>query len=137
MMEPIIRKYPHHGQSRTSSLVAWLCYLEPPPPTNLIAMGCSTRHTKDFIQIQKLAKKIINSRFLFYNIFTTLLTRPPQNDQMQHPLRSPTVARPLLLLILPHHSRVNLVDWCVLLWLIGSRLKPQRILFYFFFCLKI
>ena len=53
---------------------------------------------------------------------------------MQHPLRSPTVARPLL--ILPHHSRVNLVDCCVL-WLIGSRLKPQRILFYFFFCLKI
>jgi hypothetical protein len=60
MREPILRKDPHHGQIRTSGLVAWLCYLEPPPPTNLIAMGCSTRLTKDFIQIQKLVKKIIN-----------------------------------------------------------------------------
>ncbi len=58
--EAILQKDPHHGQSRTSGLVAWLCYLETPPPTNLIAMGCSTRHTKDFIQIQKPAKKIIN-----------------------------------------------------------------------------
>ena len=53
---------------------------------------------------------------------------------MQHPLRFPTVARPLLSLL--HHSRVNLVDCCVL-WSIGGRLKPRRILFYFFFCLKI
>ena len=53
---------------------------------------------------------------------------------MQHPLRSQTVPRPLLSLL--HHSRVNLVDCCVL-WSIGGRLKPRRILFYFFSCLKI
>ena len=116
MMEPILRKKNHHGQSRTSGLVAWLCYLEPPPPTNLIAMGCSTRHTKDFIQIQKSAKKIIN----LFN-FSPLPTRPPQNNRMQPPLHSPTFARPLL--IIPHRYRVCLVG-CHVVSLIGGPLKP-------------
>ena len=50
------------------------------------------------------------------------------------PLRSPTVAH--LLLSSPYRFRANLVGCCIHS-LIGGRLKPQRILFYFFFCLKI
>jgi hypothetical protein len=40
-------------------LAAWLWYQQPPASGNLIAMGCLARHTKDFIQILQMVKKII------------------------------------------------------------------------------
>ena len=53
-------KRPPQWQSRTPGLAAWLCYQQPPAPGYLIAMGCLTRHTKDFIQRLKWATKIIH-----------------------------------------------------------------------------
>ena len=55
-----LEKRPPPWQSRTPGLVAWLCYQQPPAPGYLIAMGCLTRHTKDFIQRLKWATKIIH-----------------------------------------------------------------------------
>ena len=52
---------------------------------------------------------------------------------MRPPLRSPTVARPLL--FVHHRARDNLVGCCVQLS-IGGRLKQQRILIYSFFAPK-
>jgi hypothetical protein len=52
---------------------------------------------------------------------------------MQPPLHSPTVARPLL--SSSYCVRVNLVG-CCMHSLIGGRLKPQRILFIYYFALK-
>ena len=42
---------------------------------HLIAMGCSTRHTKDFIQLLNTAKKMIN--FIMASII--LYIRPPNS----------------------------------------------------------
>jgi hypothetical protein len=54
------QKRPPPWQSRTPGLAAWILWYQQPPPGNLIVMGWSTRHTKDFFQILKPAKKIIN-----------------------------------------------------------------------------
>ena len=60
-------------------------------PSNLIEMGWSTRHTKDFFQILKLAKKIINlikAYILYYSL-------PPPNSTTPRMIKycSPCVPR--------------------------------------------
>ena len=68
--------------------------------------------------------------------FILLYILPPPNStgprtiECASPLRSPTVARPLL--FLPHRARDNLVGCCVKS-LTGSLLKPRRISFHLFF----
>jgi hypothetical protein len=87
-------------------------------------MGCSTQHTKDFIQLLKTAKKIINyikAFMLFYILPPPNLTGAPERSNAP-PLRSLTVARPLLFL----HNRARVVGCCVKSFT-GSLLKPRQI----------
>ena len=70
------QKRPPPWQSRTPGLAAWLWYQQPPAPGYLIAMGWLTWHTKDFIQILKPAKKMIN--LMAASIFYYSL--PPPNS---------------------------------------------------------
>ena len=67
---------PPPWQSQTPGLAALLLYQQPPAPGYLIAMGWLTWHTKDFIQILKPAKKIIN--LMAASIFYYSL--PPPNS---------------------------------------------------------
>jgi hypothetical protein len=104
-----------------------------PPSGNRIAMGCSTRHAKDIIQILKRAKKIINlmkaSILLYFSPPSQLDC--PQNDGFAIPQRSSTTARSIESPL--SCSGVNLVGGCVQS-LIGGHLMPRLILFYLFCC---
>jgi len=74
---------PPPWQSRTPGLAAWLCYQQPPAPGYLIAMGCSMRHTKDFIQRLKRATKIIHlimASILYYSLDPPNLTAPRRSN---------------------------------------------------------
>jgi hypothetical protein len=104
--------------------VAWLWYQQPSAPGNLIVIGWSMRQRKDFFQILKPAKIIINlikASILF--ILSPLPTRlPPERSNTAppaFPLRSPPVPRPVQ--SLTHRARVNLFGCCV--QLSGKRMK--------------
>jgi hypothetical protein len=77
-------------QSRTPGLAAWLWYQQPPAPGYLIAMGWLTWHTKDFIQILKPAKKIINlmAASIFYYSLPPPNSTAPRTIEY-HPPASP------------------------------------------------
>ncbi len=74
-------------------------------------MDCSTRHTKDFIQILKLAKKTINllkASILYASIlyfYPPSQLDGPHNNRIPLPLRSPMVVH--FLPSLTHHLRVH------------------------------
>jgi hypothetical protein len=135
MRNPIIKKEHHHGKWQSRTPVYRHGYGDKylPPPGNRIAMGCSTRHAKDIIQILKRAKKIINlmkaSILLYFSPPSQLDC--PQNDGFAISQRSSTTARSIESPL--SCSGVNLVGCCVQS-LIGGRLMPRLILFYLFFC---
>ena len=106
----------------------------PPPVTSSRWVGRGPLRRNLFNSFNWLRKKLFIDYIYFIIFYPPLPTCPPQNDRMQPPLRSPTVARPPL--SFPYRFRVNLVGCCMHL-LIGGRLKSQRILFYLYFCLKI
>jgi hypothetical protein len=137
MRNPILKRDHHHGKAERrvkSSGMDMVINSCPPCPGNLIAMGCSTRHAKDIIQILKPAKKIINlmkaSIFLYFSPPSQLDC--PQNDgfAFPQPQRSSTTARSIVSPL--SFSGVNVVGCCVQS-LIGGRLMPRLILFYLFF----
>ena len=98
------QKRPPPWQSRTPGLAAWLWYQQPPAPGYLIAMGCKTWHTKDFIQRLKPAKKIISlikASILYYSLPPPNLTAPrtmdspfPSIPQQPHVLSYPPSVAP-------------------------------------------
>ena len=86
--------------SRTPGLVACLWQQQPPSLGNLIAMGSLMQHTKDFIQILQMVKKIINlmkAFILFYSLPPPTSTaprtfkyRPPCVPRRSHVLYYPS-----------------------------------------------
>ena len=108
------KKRPPPWQSRTQGLAAWLWYQQPPAPGYLIAMGCLTRHTKDFIQRLKRATKIIHlikASILYYSLNPpnstaprTIKYRPPCIPRRSHFLSYP----------FPFASASDMVGCCVL-----------------------
>ena len=88
-------------------------------------------HTKDFIQILKPAKKIINlmkASIIFFS--PPIQLDCPQNNGFAFPQRSSTTARSTVSPL--SFSGLNVVGCCVQS-LIGGRLMPRLILFYLFF----
>ena len=73
------KKRPPPWQSQISGLTAWLWYQQPPAPGYLIAMGCTTWHSKYFIRRLKRATKIIHlikASILYYSLNPPNLTAP-------------------------------------------------------------
>ncbi len=107
------QKRPPPWQSRTPGLAAWLWYQQPPAPGYLIAMGCTTRHTKDFFQRLKPAKKIINlikASILYYSLPPPNSTAPKTIEYRRPcvPCRSRVLSDPS-----PVAPASNLVGCCV------------------------
>ena len=129
MRNPILKKEHHHGKAERRVYRHGYGDKYLPPPGNRIAMGCSTRHAKDIIQILKLAKKRINlmkaSILLYFSPPSQLDCH--QNDGFAIPQRSSTTSRSIESPL--SFSSVNLVGCCVQS-LIGGRLMPRLILFY-------
>ncbi len=126
------KKRPPPWQSRMPGLAAWLWYQMPPAPGYLIAMGCTTWHTKDFIQRLKTAKEITNlikASILHYSL-------PPPNSTAPRMIeyRSPCIPRRLRVLSYPSPvvPTSNLVGCCIS-WLIGGRLNHDEFRFIIFF----
>ena len=107
-------KRPPPWQSRTPGLAAWLCYQQPPAPGYLIAMGCLTRHAKDFIQRLKRATKIIHlikASILYYSLNPPNSTAPRTIEYC-----SPCIPRRSHFLFYPYPvaSTSDMVGCCVL-----------------------
>jgi len=95
---------PPPWQSRTPGLAAWLCYQQPPAPGYLIAMGCSTRHTKDFIQRLKRATKIIHltkASILYYSLDPPNSTAPRLSNIAPPAFPGGRTSSPIPILSLP------------------------------------
>ena len=92
------KKRPPPWQSQISGLTAWLWYQQPPAPGYLIAMGWLTWHMKDFIQILKPAKKMINlmAASIFYYSLPHPNSTAPRTIEYRPPLHLSAVAHPLI-----------------------------------------
>ena len=95
-------------------------------------MGCSRLHTKDFIQLSKPAKKIINfvNASILLLIFTSSELDHPPTDRIPPPPGLPTSCKSFH--ITPHRARIYLAGCCVLS-LIRGCLKPRQISCFNFF----
>ena len=106
-------------------------YQQPPAPGYLIAMGCSTRHTKDFIQRLKWATKIIHlitASILYYSLDPPSITAPRMIEY-----RPPCIPRRSHFLSYPYPvaSASDMVGCCVL-WSIGGCLSHDEFRFILF-----
>jgi hypothetical protein len=95
---------PPPWRSRMPGLVTWLCYQQPPAPGYLIAMGCSMRHTKDFILRLKRATKIIHlikASILYYSLDPPNLIAPRRSNIAPPAFPGGRTSSPIPILSLP------------------------------------
>jgi hypothetical protein len=92
----------------------------PTPETSSRWVGQGRLRRILFNSLNRLRKKLFIDHIYFIIFYPPLPTRPPQNDQMQPPLRSPTVASRIL--SLSRRARVFLVGCCIFL----TRREPSK-----------
>ena len=110
------KKRPPPWQSQILGLTAWLWYQQPPAPGYLIAMGCTTWHSKYFIRRLKRATKIIHlikASILYYSLNPPNLTAPrtieycppaSPGGRTSSPIPSPSLP-PLIWLVVVFYGR--------------------------------